>query len=236
MGYRNLAGVLKKLVGIGAVGVAAIAFVFFLAGPQEFSSSPAAAQEVYSTSGAVYGAVYAPGTFPAEPWVGGFVVEADYLKGSDLWVGKVYAETSESSSEPQAKIGLNRVTISGLHLYKNLTAPDGTPFNLTIKTLNPGDVVTVEGGFFEKDLKVCTSELYGKKLVARALRLIPITLTDYWSTEPENDLLLRLGGLTDPSLEGWTVKLNTHSLKASRITIPNLVLTVEPGHKTSYVE
>lgn len=88
-----------------------------------------------------------------------------------------------------------------MHLYKNLTAPDGTPFNLTIKTQNPTDVVTVEGSFSEKDLQVGISELYGKKLVAKAPGFPPVILTDYWNIQPEDDLLLCFGG-ADFSLPG----------------------------------
>lgn len=133
---------------------------------------------------------------------------------------------------PQAKIGLDDVTIQGLTLCKNFTSPDGSPFNITINTRNPSDVVIIGGGPFEKDLDLQVSELYGKELTVRALGLLPVTLNDYWSTQPEDDLPIRLSGLTLPTLEGTDLKMNTHSLKAGRITIQNFVLSVEPGHKS----
>jgi len=208
------------------------------------SSSSSVAQEVYTESGvnnfnasvtenvydmdSIIGFVNNSNSFPAEPQVGGFVITVNKISGERLFVGKICAETSESPTVPQAKIGLNDVTIQELGICKNLTPPNSNPSNITIT----GDMVSITGGPFRKDLELQVSELYGKNLTAKAFGVLPVTLNDYWSTQPEDDLLLRLSGLTLPTLEGTDLKMNTHSLKADRITIQNFMLSVEPGHKS----
>jgi hypothetical protein len=192
----------------------------FLAMALVFSVRPAMAQQV---AGARY--------FPAEPEVGGFVMEVKGFKGKGLDVRKIAGLTSERKQEPQAYVGLDRVDIEGLVFYKNLTLADGRKMNICIKTQNPTDVVIVRKGKYERDFQTHISELYGKKLVAGILDQVPVTLNDYWNTKPEDDLLFLAGSKVRPSFEGTIVKMNAHSLKLSKISIPNLNLTIESGHR-----
>jgi hypothetical protein len=182
---------------------------------------------------------FAPGPFPKEPQVGGFVIEVNSLQGYNLTMGKVNGETSEKGSEPQAKIGLENVTLRGLNLYKNLTTSDGTRFHIQITTRNPSDEVKITGTTpFYRDLETQVSELYAKEMTARVLGLLPITLRNFWDTEPEKNLLIFLGSLLDlgARLDAEQLKLNTHRLQAKKIVIPNLVLTVGEGHLSSRVQ
>ncbi len=182
---------------------------------------------------------FAPGPFPKEPQVGGFVIEVHSLKGYNLTVGKVDDETSERRSEPQAEIGLENVTLRGMNLYKNLTTSDGTRFHIQITTRNPSDEVQITGTTpFYRDLETQVSELYAKEMTARVLGIIPITLRDFWDTEPERNLLIILGSLLDlgARLDAEELKLNAHRLQAKKIVIPNLVLTVGEGHLSSSVQ
>ncbi|OUM87022.1 MAG: hypothetical protein BAA01_16555 [Bacillus thermozeamaize] len=171
--------------------------------------------------------------------MGGFVIEVNSLQGYNLTMGKVNGETSEKGSEPQAKIGLENVTLRGLNLYKNLTTSDGTRFHIQITTRNPSDEVKITGTTpFYRDLETQVSELYAKEMTARVLGFLPITLRDFWDTEPEKNLLIFLGSLLDlgARLDAEQLKLNTHRLQAKKIVIPNLVLTVGEGHLSSRVQ
>jgi hypothetical protein len=58
---------------------------------------------------------------------------------------------------------------------------------------------------------------------------------NYWTTEPETDLVNRQGANPIPIITGTNVKFNTHSLKTSHISISNFALRVSPGYKSSYV-
>ncbi|ADU51633.1 hypothetical protein Tmar_1522 [Thermaerobacter marianensis DSM 12885] len=177
----------------------------------------------------------ASGPFPSEPEVGGFVIEVSHLSGSNLFVDKEFDDTSEMGRAPQARIRLRDVELQGLDLFKNLTTDDGMAFHLRIDTAKGAeDTVRVEGW-----MEVRVSELYAKRLEAKALGIVPITLTDYWTTEPENDLLIRLAGLLGlVNLEADTMKVNAHKMRVrfDKIIIPNLVLTVGEGHLASEVE
>jgi len=187
-----------------------------------FSVRPAMAQQ---TAGARY--------FPAEPAVGGFIMEVKGFKGKGLDVRKITGLTAERKQEPQAYVGLDKVDIEGLVLYKNFTLADGRKMNICIKTQNPTDMIIVRKGKYERDFQTHISELYGKKLVAGILDQVPVTLNDYWNTKPEEDLLFLAGSKVRPSFEGTIVKMNAHSLKLSKISIPNLNLAVESGHRVA---
>ena len=175
------------------------------------------------------------GPFPSEPAVGGFVIEVSHLSGSNLFVDKEFDDTAELERAPQARIRLRDVELRGLNLFKNLTTDDGMPFHLRIETAKGAeDTARVEGW-----MEVRVSELYAKRLKAKALGIVPITLTDYWTTEPENDLLIRLAGLLGlVNLEADTMKVNAHKMQVrfDKIVIPNLVLTVGEGHLSTEVE
>ncbi|MBE3594155.1 MAG: hypothetical protein IMX04_03800, partial [Candidatus Carbobacillus altaicus] len=175
------------------------------------------------------------GSFPSEPEVGGFTIEVDGIKGDHLEVDKVYHDTSELRNVPMAKIGLQNVELTGLHLYKNLTLEDGGQIHLRIRTKSPNDKVIISGtGFLSNHLEVFTSEMYAKKLIAKVL-FLPIVLNDYWSTAPEEDLLIRLGGTLRVPIEANRMKLNTHVLTAKKMTISNMVLEIGEGHLVSNI-
>lgn len=158
-------------------------------------------------------------------------MEVKGFKGKGLDVRKVVDRTSERKQEPLAYVALDKVDIEGLVLYKNLILADGRKMNICIKTKNPTDKIIVRKGNYERDFQTNISELYGKKLLAGILDQIPVTVNDYWSTKPEEDLLFLTGSKVRPSFEGDIVKMNSHSLKLGTVSIPNLNLTVGSGHQ-----
>lgn len=173
---------------------------------------------------------FTPGPFPREPEVGGFVIEVSELSGKRLSARRLRADTSERRNEPQARLELRNVSLQGLNIYKNLTPPSGEPFHLRIRTSGPGDRVTIKG-----EMRVNVSELYAGKMVGKLVGVVPITVKNYWTTEPETDLLTRLAGLLGLDIEAEQMKLNAHRLEVEHIVIPNLVLTIDRGHLSSEV-
>ncbi|PZN07373.1 MAG: hypothetical protein DIU69_11760 [Bacillota bacterium] len=173
---------------------------------------------------------FTPGPFPREPEVGGFVIEVSELSGKRLSVRRLRADTSERRSEPQARLELRNVSLQGLNIYKNLMSPSGEPFHLRITTRGPADRVRITG-----EMRVDVSELYAGRMVGKLVGVVPITVKNYWTTEPETDLLTRLAGLLGLDIEAGPMKLNAHRLEVEHIVIPNLVLSIDQGHASSEV-
>lgn len=212
-----------KLINVGGL-MGVFVLILLMSSIKTSSVLPAAAQET-SVAEFVYGSVSGPGFFPHETGIGGYVIEISSLYGERFGAGKVISDTSLSLGEPQAEISFDYTGINGLHLYKNLTAPDGSQFNITITSFASTNVIA-------RDLKLRTSEIYAMKVMTDVPGLFP---ENYWTTEPENDLLYRLGADQIPSIEKSAAKYNAHSLTAGNITIPGFFLSVEKVHKSSFV-
>ena len=163
--------------------------------------------------------------------MGGFVIEVSELSGKRLSVRRLRAETSERRNEPQAGLELRNVSLEGLNIYKNLSTRAGRPFHIRITTRNKTDKVTITG-----EMQVHVSELYARKMVGKLVGVLPITVKNYWTTEPEDDFMTRLAGLLGLNIEAEEMKLNAHRLGVEHIVIPNLVLTIDEGHISSEVK
>lgn len=175
---------------------------------------------VDSVTEVVYGPVSPPGSFPHDISVGGYVIEAALLSGGNCNVSII----DDVYAIPKAEIIFDNATIKDIQLYKNLTLPEVGDCNITITSGSLSDIHV-------EDLKMEISEMYAQQVATP--ENFPV---EFWTTKPEHELLYRLDGGGAPIFEVSTVKLNTHSVTARKITIPNFTLKVEPGHKTSYVE
>ncbi|MGE5404996.1 MAG: hypothetical protein ACM3PP_08655 [Candidatus Saccharibacteria bacterium] len=171
----------------------------------------------------VYGQVTPPGAFPNDTAVGGIVFESTDFSSVNF---SASATVNGNTNDPSAAMTFDTANWNGVLFYKNCTFDSSQvgPFNISISTSTPELLIS-------QGLLIHATEIYCKQ-VNEPASVFP---SDYWTTQPEIDIPLRLDNQGVAAFSGTQSKMNIHKFEAQKVTIPNFLLKVEPGHKDSYV-
>ncbi|MGE5416304.1 MAG: hypothetical protein ACM3UZ_06030 [Acidobacteriota bacterium] len=171
----------------------------------------------------VYGQVTPPGAFPNDTAVGGIVFESNEFNSVNFTASAI---VNSRTNDPSAAMAYDSANFNGVLFYKNCTFDSSQvgPFNISISTSTPEQLIS-------QGLLIHATELYCQQ-VNEPAGVFP---SDYWTTQPEVDVPLRLDNQGVAAFSGTQSKMNIHKFEAQKVTIPNFLLKVEPGHKDSYV-
>lgn len=138
--------------------------------------------------------------------VGGFVVAADEIKGTDFMLYPYVGQTSEQQMYPMAAMDLASVTIKGLNLSKRLEAM-GVKVDVVIKA--SGDVTGT-------NVKMKSTGLIADQAVLEGL-----DTSEHYSTDPLKKIDMKATSvtLTKP-------QINTHAMYVGSITIPGMAIEI----------
>jgi hypothetical protein len=192
---ENALNVNKKRLGIiggaGMLGLIALLLVLFM-------------------SGTVFAA------FPLSG-VGGFVISADKITGTNF---KLYPSLGETENKPvwaQAAIDSESATINGLVLSKNINTESALG-SYNIKSV---DVIVTGGDVVGQNLKLRVSGIESDNTLFKNLQV-----KEYYTDNPLNVIDLQA-----PNLTLDHPKLNTHFLSAGDISIPSMKLKIVANMK-----
>ncbi len=168
--------------------------------------------------------------FPEQESIDGTVVIAEEFSGSGFNHENVTTDTSNRESVSAGQFGFKSdVNIEGMTVYKNFRGGPSGPSHLTIE----GSSASAPNG-----LSLTASEAYFGRLGIGVDPVVIPAAREKWSTCPGQDFLFSvgdLGPLPGPPIDASNVVTNTHTLRASSITIDDLELTMQSGTKSTSV-
>jgi hypothetical protein len=169
----------------------------------------------------------------------GFVIEADRVVGSGLFVSVIKQETSTNDGKPMLRFQYKSATIYGMRLTKQVNSPKGA-VSISLKAKGP---VTVKG------MTVDTTAISFKGACIKASETIPelgmdnvVMVAHYMNTE-ESDIdrlsLATISGNAEPAVPGKLkilqdlsmVPLNQLDKEIEKISSGHLPLTCADGAK-----
>ncbi|PWA13035.1 hypothetical protein DCC39_02580 [Pueribacillus theae] len=145
--------------------------------------------------------------------VGGFVIAADKIEGTDFKLYPQLGETEKKAAWGQAAVELGTAKINGLKLSKNIDL-QGALDAYNVETVDV--MVTSGAGVDGKDLKLRVTGIKSENS----------TFTNLEVAEHYTDNPLKSIDLKAPTLVLDKPELNTHFLSASNIGIPGLKVKI----------
>lgn len=163
----------------------------------------------------VLGTLFCTGTaFAAFPLagIGGFVVSADSIHGEGFQQFATVGPTSEKSALPQAGIRLDRVTIDGMQLTKDLDV--SSQFGGLIAKVR----VQIDA---QKEVTGSGIEMHVSGIASDQAQFSSLDINESDSTDPTKKIALDAG-----TLDLTHAQLNTHSLHADSMSIPGMSVKI----------
>ncbi|WP_051330828.1 DUF6230 family protein [Aneurinibacillus terranovensis] len=147
--------------------------------------------------------------------IGGFVVSATDITGTNFKQYPAVGQSSEKQMLPEAAIELDSSTIKGLNLSKDLDVSSQLgPLGISKVRV----VITADGDVTGGGMKMRVSGL-----TADMASFSNLDIEEHYDSDPLKKLDLQA-----PSLHLTNAQLNTHSLLANTMNIPNMKFKILP--------
>jgi len=145
--------------------------------------------------------------------VGGFVVAADKIVGTDFKLAPTLGQTQESASWPQGAVDLGSVEIDGMELSKEIdvSAALGTSYNIGTAKV----VITTNGKVTGQNIKMNITGMVADQATFQTMKV-----------EEKYSNPLEALGLSAARMELENPEINAHALIAPSITLPGMKLKI----------